>query len=129
MSYTFGIRWRTLAIAAVMLCANCAAFIEGCTLVGCENILTVTFSSPPDVAYHLEALSIDGGALQFDCPDPSRCQSAQLQDYAPDKLVLTVTTARGSKQYNLTPSYESVYPNGKRCGAACRTGSVTVALP
>ena len=118
-----------LVLTVCLLCAGCAAINEVCTAIGCTSVLTVQFTSPPAIAYHLQALSVENGAVDFDCPDPAKCPVAELRDYAPDKLVLTVTTARGSAQYNLSPQYTPHYPNGKRCGAACRTGSVTVALP
>ena len=118
-----------LVLSACLVCAGCVGINEACTLIGCASMLTVQFTSPPTIAYHLEAVSIENGAIEFDCPDPAKCPAAQLDGYAPEKVVLTVTTARGSVQYNLSPHYTPQYPNGQRCGAACRTGSVTVALP
>lgn len=128
MSTPHSVAKQALALVC-LVCAGCVSINEACTLLGCSSVLTVQFSSPPTTAYHLEALSVENGEIEFDCPDPSTCPVAELRDYAPDKLVLTVSTARGSAQYNLAPQYTPQYPNGKRCGAACRTGTVTVALP
>jgi hypothetical protein len=92
-------------------------------------IIVVAFDATPTVPYHIEAVSISDGMREFDCPDPAKCQTAELSGYTPDKLMLTITTSRGSRQYNLAPSYDPRYADGPRCGVTCRSGTVRVALP
>jgi hypothetical protein len=117
-------------LAVPLIAGGCLGLTEvSCTLIGCDSVLTIAFSSPPSVPYHIEALSVDGGRAEFDCPDPTKCASAEFHDYSPDKAVLTVTTATGSAQYNVAPDYTPRYANGKRCGVTCRSATVTVTLP
>ena len=44
-------------------------------------------------------------------------------------LDLHVERYRGTRTQEFTPKYEAQYPNGRRCGAACRNATVTVQLP
>jgi hypothetical protein len=99
-----------------------------CSLVGCVNFLTVTFDTPPAVAYHVEAVSGSLGVRDFDCADPAKCGTASFANYTPDQVSITVTTARGSRQYNLTPAYQNTHVDGG-CGVPCRNATVTLSLP
>jgi hypothetical protein len=49
-------------------------------------------------------------------PDPSKCQSAALSGFTPDKVALTVTTTRGSREFNLASPYQNRNANGQRAG-------------
>jgi hypothetical protein len=118
-----------LALAAMILAIACKSVVEVCTLIGCEGALTIAFTTPPTVPYQLEAVSVTAGVRDFTCADPTKCVTAALSGYTPDQAIITITTASGSKQFNVTPDYQGVYPNGQRCGAACRNATVTLSLP
>jgi hypothetical protein len=115
-------------IPLVLLAAGVACNTK-CSLVGCIGYLTVAFDAAPAVAYHIEAVSGILGTRDFDCADPAKCGTASFANYTPDQVTITVTTARGSRQYNLTPAYQNMYFDGRECGAACRNATVTVSLP
>ncbi len=114
-----------------LLSLGCRSILaDGCTLIGCFSGLTVNFATPPTVAYTVEVNSGFGGATYtFNCPDPSRCTGAFFPDYLPDRVLITVTTLRGSQRTESLPQYQVHTPNGANCPPSCRNGQVTVALP
>jgi hypothetical protein len=118
------------ALAAAGLLLGCAVpTASGCTLLGCTGTLTVTFDAPPATAYHIRALSVSDGSRDVDCPDPAKCPTVSLSGYTPDKIVLIVSTAAGSREFNLAPQYVNRYANGPHCGVTCRSATITVSLP
>ncbi len=118
------------ALGAVLIGAtSCVDFLSDCTLIGCEGKLTITFNAPPTGTFHLEAISVTNGVRTFDCTDVTRCTSVELSGYTPDRLVVTLTTASGTAQFNLAPQYQNTYSNGRRCGVTCRSATIAVTLP
>ena len=112
------------------VCLSCSSpFETTCTLIGCIGTLTIAFDAAPADGYHIEAYSVSDGVRQFDCANPAQCPVVRLSDYTPGKVIITVRTTRGSRQYNLSPEYENVYANGRRCGVTCRSATVTLSLP
>lgn len=107
----------------------CKSVVEACTLIGCDGSLAIAFDAPPTVAYQIEAISVTFGVRDFACADPAKCATASLSGYTPDEVIITITTASGSRRYNITPQYQDSYPNGQRCGAACRNATVTLSMP
>jgi len=120
---------RRSALVVVAVLAGCKAITVGCTLIGCEGALTIAFTTPPTGPYHVEVLSVELGAREYDCAAGASCMSVVLAGYTPDRLVLTISDARGSRQYNVAPDYASRYANGPHCGVTCRSATVTVAMP
>lgn len=116
-------------VAALVGVAGCSLIVDGCTLIGCEGKLTIAFDTPPAIAFHIEAVSVTNGLRAVDCPDITKCTTVDLAGYTPDRLIVTVTTARGSREFNLAPTYQNTYANGPHCGVTCRSATVTVALP
>jgi hypothetical protein len=120
----------TLAAMAFSLGACSAASIS-CTLIGCISGLFVKFSAPPTGAYHVEVSSAESPTPRtYDCANAAQCLPVvQFQNYQPATAVVTVTYAGRTTQTEVTPVYETQYPNGKACGGACTSATVTVPLP
>lgn len=99
-------------------------------MVGCFNGLNVRFNGQPAGAYRVEAI-VPGDATPhvFDCPSGTCGPPVMFEDLTPDRVTIRVTTAAGTRSQEFTPKYEAEYPNGRRCGAACRSATVTIQLP
>jgi hypothetical protein len=125
---------RFVAPVLALLLAGCQAFVGplACTDVGCPNGLTVRFDRPPAGAYRIEVVPDHDPALArtLDCPAAEMCgPAAFVGDFFAESVTLRVTTAAGTTTRQVRPRFQPVYPNGRRCGAACSQAEVTVRLP
>jgi hypothetical protein len=125
---------RTRVVAFALLVA-CSEETAPCLGTGCPSVLTIAFETPPTAPYHVQLVSVTGGVIEFDCANAASCPTAAFHDpqypvKTMDRVIVIVSNARGSRQFNVTPTYDSHYPGGgERCGLACRNATVTVALP
>jgi hypothetical protein len=122
-------RIRSLLFSATAaLLASCTPF-GACTLIGCEDGLSVRFSRPPAGAFRVEAtVPNDPAVLAIDCTDAASCP-LMFPDLVAERVTLRLTTAEGTITQQFQPRYENVYPNGRACGGACRQATVTLQLP
>jgi hypothetical protein len=49
-----------------------------------------------------------------------------LRGFSTTTATITVETGAGTRQFAVNPVYADVYPNGKACGGACGSATVTV---
>jgi hypothetical protein len=111
-----------------LLATGCGAT---CTLIGCDNALTIHFASTPTAPFHIEATSPDAGARTIDCTSSNGCPAKMTQvDYVPESVTLTLTVTYEGRSTTTTvrPSYVESTPNGKGCGK-CVSATVTLSLP
>lgn len=122
-------RIRSLLLSATAaLVAGCSPVIS-CTLIGCENGLAVRFDRTPTGPFRIEAIvPNEAEARVIDCPDVVNCHLL-FRDLVADQVTLRVTTQAGTSTRTFQPRYEELYPNGRRCGPACRQATVTYQLP
>jgi hypothetical protein len=122
-------RIRSLLFSATAaLLASCTPF-GACTLIGCDNGLSVRFSRPPAGAFRVEAtVPHDPTVLAIDCPDATSCL-LMFPDLVAEQVTLRLIMAQGTLTQQFQPRYENVYPNGRGCGPACRQATVTIQLP
>jgi hypothetical protein len=124
-------RFATLlkASAAVLL-AGCNSIAFACTEMGCENGLVVRFDTAPAGPYRVEAWSeLRIAAEVFECAAGQTCPVVFFPEFEGHDVMVRVTTAAGTSTHEFEPvDYEPVYPNGRRCGAACEQAEVTVRL-
>lgn len=120
---------HTLRASAALLLAGCNPLGLACTEIGCMDGLTVRFQAPPAGPYRVEAIT-DGAATPavFACPSGQTCPVAFFDGLMAERVTIRVVTAAGTRSQEFTPRYESQYPNGRRCGAACRQASVTMQM-
>jgi hypothetical protein len=116
-----------LRASAALLLAGCNPLGLACTEIGCSDGLQVRFQAPPAGAYRVEAV-VPGAAAPavFECASGQACPSAFFDDLVAERVTIRVVTAAGTRSQEFTPRYESQYPNGRRCGAACRQATVTM---
>lgn len=113
--------------AAAALLAGCTPFLA-CTDAGCDDGLIVRFSQPPAGAFRVEAVVPgDPAEYAFDCADAAQCLG-MFQGLVAERVTVRLITAQGTRTREFQPRYQNVYPNGRRCGAACRQATVTFNL-
>ena len=121
---------RAASILAVLSLGCRDIVARDCNAMGCFNGLRVSFATQPTVAFTVEVSNGTGGATYtFECPNPTQCSGALFPDYLPERVFITVTTARGSQRTEATPEYQVQRPNGPFCSPSCRNAQVTVPLP
>lgn len=103
--------------------------ITSCTLIGCDDGLSVQFSRPPVGAFRVEATVLnDPVVAAIDCADAATCM-VRFPDLVAEHVTLRLITSEGTVTQQFQPRYEDVRPNGPRCGPACRQATVTLQLP
>ncbi|MBW3573123.1 MAG: hypothetical protein KY467_18660 [Gemmatimonadetes bacterium] len=116
-----------LLSATAALLAGCMPGV--CTEIGCEDGLTVRFDAPPAGAFRMEAVVLNhGGEYAFDCPDATTCFT-MFRGLVAERVTVRLMTPQGTFSREFRPRYREVYPNGRRCPAACRQATVTFPLP
>jgi hypothetical protein len=114
---------------AVLLLASCNPLAYDCTLMACQDGLNVRFDRAPAGAYRVEAFAGDSPNPQvFDCTDATMCPTATFSGLVADRVTIRVTTAGATYTQEFSPRYETVYPNGRKCGGRCSQATVTVQL-
>lgn len=122
-------RLRTLLYSATAaVTAGCTPFVS-CTLIGCDNGLAVGFNRDPQGAFRIEVTTPDDPTVHaIDCASLPTCVTL-FRDLVAEQVTVRVVTQQGTVTQQFQPDYEDLYPNGRRCGAACRQASVIVQLP
>ena len=122
-------RLRTLlysATAAFM--AGCTPF-GACTLIGCDNGLSVRFNRAPEGAFRIEATAPNDPTVHaIDCASADTCMM-MFPGLVAEQVTVRVITQQGTVTQQFQPDYDKLYPNGRRCGPACEQATVTVQLP
>lgn len=124
-------RIKTLLNAtAVALLAGCNSISTACTLIGCDDGLSVQFSQSPTDGYRVEAWSELNTAPQvLECGAGQVCPPVVFPDFQGENVTIRVTTEAGSQVHEFVGvEYLDLYPNGRRCGATCRQATVTIQL-
>ncbi|MBW3573124.1 MAG: hypothetical protein KY467_18665 [Gemmatimonadetes bacterium] len=117
-----------LLSATAALLAGCTPF-GPCTLIGCDDGLAVQFSRPPAGSFRLEAtVPNDPSVRAIECDAAATCLLIFPGLTAP-QVTLRLITAEGTLTQQFQPRYQDQYPNGRRCGTACRQATVTFQLP
>lgn len=122
-------RIRTfLYSATAALTAGCTPTIA-CTLIGCSNGLSVEFNRAPEGAFRLEAtVPNDPTVHAIDCASASTCM-LMFPELVAEQVTIRLITQQGTITQQFQPEYETLYPNGRRCGPACEQATVTLQLP
>lgn len=118
------------AATATVLLASCSPITQSCTLIGCENGLAVQLAGMQTGPVRVEAWSELRTAVQVqECAAGQPCPGVFFRDFQGEDVTVRVTTAAGVRTQEFTGvEYETLYPNGRRCGGACEQASVTVQL-
>ena len=123
-------RLRFLSGIALSLALGCTD--TACALVGCVSGLHVRLASVPTAPYRVEARASGGEATYvFECTDArGGCGYPFFADFAPNVVYITISSGgRRTAAQELRPQFSTTYPNGERCGGACRNATVTATFP
>lgn len=122
-------RLRTfLYSATAAFMAGCTPF-GACTLIGCDNGLAVDFNRAPQGAFRIEVTTPgDATVHAIDCDSAATCVM-MFPGLMAEQVTVRAITQQGTFTQTFQPDYEELYPNGRRCGPACRQASVIVQLP
>lgn len=112
-----------LLAAGTLLHTACA--VE-CTLLPCPG-LAVQLEGLVPSEYTITLSSPDAGSVSRTCSSATPCPSDLIRfvGYAPQEVTVSVVGATSSVGITVQPSYQTVYPNGPKCGA-CRTATITI---
>lgn len=119
-------RIRSLLLyATAALLAGCTPF-GACTLIGCDDGLSVRFEQPPAGPFRIEA-TVPGDPTEhvIDCASAEAC-FPRFSGLVADRVTIRLITQQGTRTREFQPRYRNVYPNGRRCGPACRQATVTL---
>jgi hypothetical protein len=80
-------------------------------------------------AFRIEAtVPNDPAVVAIDCVDAMNCL-LMFPGMVAEQVTLRLITSEGTVTQEFEPRYDDVYPNGRRCGPACRQATVTIQLP
>lgn len=133
-----------LAAAVALVPAGCDNIGEqGCTLIGCQDQLTVTFGHLVALPYDVK-LTLDGKTATFTCDGTGvkspagtsvqRCDGEGFVLLATPAMVdVSVTCGVAPDDGGISrcgtsaqPTYKTTQPNGPNCEPTCRQATVTV---
>ena len=66
--------------------------------------------------------------VAIDCADAATCELL-FPNLVAEQVTVRVILPQGTHTQQFEPRYEKLYPNGRRCGAACEQARVTIELP
>lgn len=120
------------ALAALAL-AGCAPREVQCTLIGCVDGLSVSFTGAQPASYTLEARAAGHEPVIVDCSSDQatfqcRPDGTFLADFTPEEVTLHITWDGGEVERTVRPVYTESRPNGPDCPPVCRSGQVTIDL-
>jgi hypothetical protein len=116
-------------IGLLGLAASCDLF-HACTLIGCANALTLTFTSPVAYPYLVELQSAKG-TRTVDCPSASQCLQTRVvvPEFTPESMLVKITSPAGAVATSVKATLSVSRPNGEHCEPVCTNASATVAPP
>ena len=122
-----------LSLGLLALMSPGCSLIDGpefaCTLVGCQNGLTVRFATPPSGLLRVEVYTQSPDrqpAYVYDCTVETCYDAVFFPDLILEHGFVRVTSSAGSRLTEIRPTYASRRPNGPDCPPLCRSASVTV---
>lgn len=117
-------------LSGALLIAGCCSGGDSIAIV-CDAALTLSFSTQPLGAYHVEARAVGNPFVYVvDCPDATKCGSvAFIRNFLPDTALVTVTYQGRVATRTVVPFYPPPYPPPSRCGTSCQSATATIDLP
>ncbi|MGQ0814400.1 MAG: hypothetical protein ACT4O1_08025 [Gemmatimonadota bacterium] len=112
----------------MLLCLACASNAEperACTLIGCENGLTVVVNTTLQQDFTVNVKSGTQQIQTFTCRAGQPCQ-AFIANQTPAQVTVEVVSPTGATSRAITPEYSLSRPNGPDCPPECRQATVTV---
>ena len=120
-------RLLSLAVVSLALTGCEAESFRVCTLIGCNDGLTVQVTNAPAGPYRIEAY-VSSGLPRYgqDCPG-GPC-IVFFPDFTPADVFIQVITPPDTSTHHVQPMYTLTRPNGPGCDPECRQATVNIAL-
>ena len=122
-----------LVAAPAALVGSCGGGItsgKACTLIGCDDALTVVLDGAGAAnVMRVEATAPGDTARVWNCTTATPCTGATgvwFRSYAPATVVIRLVTDTGSTSYPFTPQYTVSQPNGPGCGPECKSATLHI---
>ena len=119
-----------VAFAIALACSRREAPVA-CSLIGCVNTLVLEVQNAPPGPITVRATPVGSAdtARTIVCAGETGCTNvvAFPAGFAPARVQLTVTTTAGTRDWDVTPMYDTSRSNGPKCGEVCRFGTVHIA--
>jgi hypothetical protein len=126
MAYTRGSRSRALLL--LTLFAGCSAN-EQCTLIGCDDTLTVdVYGIPSQTQVTVEAITAGQATRTMTCTSTNESCMVRFDEFSPSEVTMRVSWTGHTTDIAVVPSYSPVYPNGRDCGPACRKTRIAITV-
>lgn len=121
---------RIFAMMSTLLLAGACRLNEACTLIGCNDGLSVQLEGAPPGPWTI-SVSAQGVTHAKDCPAGGNCGGMMFfEEFEPSVVNVTVTRETNTVTYNnLVPTQRTVQPNGPHCGPSCNQPFVKVQPP
>lgn len=101
--------------------------VQACTMIGCEDGLTVRAEGSPAGPYRIEIRAEGEETQVHECSSASECGEIFLIGFLPDEVTVEVVAEDGRRvSRTVRPEYEALQPNGPGCPPTCRQARVTV---
>jgi hypothetical protein len=117
--------------SAVFAIASCApgASTE-CTMIGCDDGWNVELIGGTLPATYTVQVRVDGQIVAaVECSPTNPCARTMfLPGVTAEQAELEISGADLNLQWEVTPTYQTVQPNGANCPPICRQASVQVQL-
>lgn len=123
-------RWVLVLIAGVAAsCANTSEPQRVCTLIGCENGLTVEVNQSLQQSFTVNVRAGTQTIHTFRC-DPGQPCRAFISNQTPDEVTVSIDAGGGQQPVSRTyrPEYRLNRPNGPDCDPECKQATVTLTV-
>jgi hypothetical protein len=103
---------------------------RACTMIGCENGVTVQLASVPAVPFSVELTPTGGAPTIKECTAATACGSELFfAGVSADSVTVKVTSPAGESVTRAKAEYAVTRPNGPQCDPECRQARVTATVP
>jgi hypothetical protein len=119
---------RLLPLVGVLLLSGCEVFEpKACTLIGCEDALTVSVTGITAGTASVEVKAGDA-TMTATCEVRNGKCDAYFARFIPTAATVTVRTATQTVSRTVSIAYQDSQPNGPGCNPICRQATVSVAI-
>ncbi len=128
IAFTIGVT----ALAGACAGSSASSAPKACTLIGCDNTVQLLITGAGASSVTRISVSAPGDtAISRTCSASAPCTGPNgvVFSYAPDTLIVTLTTNAGTSTFTEVPAYTLFSPNGPDCPPTCKTATVAITVP
>jgi sugar lactone lactonase YvrE len=116
-------------LLSILSLSACSSITErACTLIGCDDGVSITVANAPEGPWTLEVEESDGSVHRRTCDGNYRCDGVFFAGVASDAITVRVIAEDETHEWSVTPNYERLQPNGPGCPPVCRQARIEVSL-